>query len=81
MTNYRVCRFFGGPYDGNVMRLDESIIRCVRVPGAIGPGSVITPTGIEPDDRYATHRVHTYSWDGTTNRAGEHRMRWSPPKL
>lgn len=63
------CRFFGGPMDGDVRAINETMLMGLRVPER----RVFTASMAFGGDGVS---VHTYRWDGTINGAGERRMRW-----
>lgn len=70
-----VCRFFGGPWDGRVLDVEESLlagIGVVRVPVAPSLSGLLDA----PDTFPVGPTIHTYTWDRTVNEHGERRMRW-----
>lgn len=70
------CRFLGGPWDGRVRTMSESVLMglgVLRVPEP-EPIHVAVAYGQALEDRGPV--IHTYTWDRTVNERGERRMRW-----
>lgn len=70
-------RFLGGPWDGQVERIPESLLEGFRVPEPVDPVDVMAEYASAGPIAPLLPRIHLYRWDITINDAGERRMRWS----